>query len=253
MDSFSSTSAPPNLDNSPPITSLQMTQSVADRVVRALRHRLLLLHRSESEFYVLGATGNVYTVTLSLSPSCTCPDRVSPCKHILFILIRVLGVSLNDTCLRRRTLRPCQLSRLVRTPTSPESLARASIRETFHRMFLQSPNWQSCNNASGGMINVGQIENGITTTTSTCPICLDEMRHTQKIVACGTCRNGIHEECLLAWKRSNRRRSTTCVICRARWRNRVDQNTLYFNLSAYVIIEEDNDHVPQPNNSMCCD
>ncbi|KAG4392134.1 hypothetical protein GLYMA_04G084500v4 [Glycine max] len=101
------------------------SQPISDRIVRALRHRLRLLHRSGSTFFILGATGNVYTVTLSSSPSCTCPDRTTPCKHILFVLIRVLGVSLDDVCLRRRTPRPCQLQRLLGTPTLPEAVAGA--------------------------------------------------------------------------------------------------------------------------------
>lgn len=236
MESVSSTSTLSDPNHCPSNTRLQITQSVADRIVRALRHRLLLLHRSESEFYVLGATGNVYTVTLSLAPCCTCPDRIAPCKHILFVLIRVLGVSLDDTCLRRRTLRPCQLSRLISTPTSPESLARANIRDIFHRMFLQSRQ-----NMNAGRRTI-EIENG-----TTCPICLDEIGQDQKVVVCGTCRNPIHEECLLAWKRSRRRRSVTCVICRARWRNRANQDA-YLNLSAYVI----EDDVPEAA-SLCCD
>ncbi|CAI5508726.1 unnamed protein product, partial [Closterium sp. Naga37s-1] len=45
-------------------------------------------------FHVLGATGNVYTVTISQQPSCTCPDygNGNLCKHVLFVLLRVLHV-----------------------------------------------------------------------------------------------------------------------------------------------------------------
>ncbi|KAL2346948.1 hypothetical protein Fmac_000948 [Flemingia macrophylla] len=89
------------------------SQPISERIVRALRHRLWLLHRAGPTFFIFGATGNVYTVALSSTPSCTCPDRTTPCKHILFVLIRVLGVSLDDVCLRRRTLRPCQVQRLL--------------------------------------------------------------------------------------------------------------------------------------------
>lgn len=111
---------------------------IADRIVRALRHHLRLLHRLESKFFVLGATGNVYTVALSSTPSCTCPDRTTPCKHILFVFIRVLGVSLDDACLRRRNLRPCHVNRLLETPTAPGVLAGASVRERFHQLFFQA-------------------------------------------------------------------------------------------------------------------
>ncbi|KAI7993883.1 hypothetical protein LOK49_LG11G01733 [Camellia lanceoleosa] len=87
-----------------------------------------------------------------------------------------------------------------------------------------------------------EIEDG-----TSCPVCLDELGQGDKVVVCGTCRNPIHEECLLTWKRSSRRRSATCVICRARWRNRTDQEP-YLNLSAYV--SEDD---MAEENSLCCD
>ncbi|KAK7410387.1 hypothetical protein VNO78_01126 [Psophocarpus tetragonolobus] len=189
---------------------------ISDRIVRALRHRLWLLHRSGSSFFIFGATGNVYTVTLSNTPSCSCPDRTRPCKHILFVYIRVLGVSLDDVCLRRRSLRPCQLQRLLGTPSLPEAVAGGTLRQRFHQLF-GGPTRQQI-----------EIEVG-----ASCPVCLEEMEKQQNLVACGTCRNPIHEECLMRWKRSSGRRSASCVICRARWRDRVDQHN-YLNLSAYV-------------------
>ncbi|RID73255.1 hypothetical protein BRARA_B00417 [Brassica rapa] len=61
-------------------------QPVADRILRALRHRIRLLHRPNADtFHVLGVTSTL---------TCTCPDRKKPCKHMLFVLIRVLGIPL---------------------------------------------------------------------------------------------------------------------------------------------------------------
>ncbi|KAJ7965936.1 Mitogen-activated protein kinase kinase kinase 1 [Quillaja saponaria] len=218
MDSVASNSTPP--DNHHHRHRFKPSQPIADRIVRALRHQLRLLHRSESTFFILGATGNVYTVILSSTPSCTCPDRTTPCKHILFVLIRVLGVSLDDVCLRRRTLRSCQLSRLIDMPTLAEALAGASLRQRFHQLFFHS--------RQGCLRPVVEIEDG-----TTCPICLEEMGKEDRVVSCGTCKNPIHEECLVRWKRSRGRRSASCVICRARWRDRTEQDK-YLNLAAYV-------------------
>lgn len=64
------------------------------------------------------------------------------------------------------------------------------------------------------------------------------MNEEEKIAACFTCRNPIHEECLMAWKRSNsRRRSISCVLCRARWRDVRNEleGDKYLNLSPYII------------------
>lgn len=211
---------PPPPDNYRPRHRLRSPQAIADRIVRALHHHLRLLHRSECFFYVLGATGNVYKVTLSILPSCTCPDRTTPCKHILFVYIRVLGVPLDDGCLKRRTLRPCRLSRLLGTPTLPGALAGPRVRERFHQLFLQTRE-----DTSRPVVEIAE--------GTSCPVCLDEIEKEDKVVTCGTCRNPIHEECLLRWKRSRGRRSASCVICRARWRDRMDQEN-YLNLAAYV-------------------
>ncbi|RDX61181.1 Mitogen-activated protein kinase kinase kinase 1, partial [Mucuna pruriens] len=229
MDSIASNSnSPPNHNHHP---RFKPSQPISDRIVRALRHRLRLLHRSGSSFFVFGATGNVYTVTLSSTPSCTCPDRTTPCKHILFVFIRVLGVSLDDVCLRRRTLRPCQLQRLLGTPTLAEAVAGGTLRQRFHQLFL----------GGGSRRAKIEVEEG-----ATCPVCLEEMGKEQKLVACGTCRNPIHEECLMRWKRTRGRGATSCVICRARWRDRVEQDK-YLNLSAYV----SQDDMPQPADRLC--
>ncbi|XP_057739595.1 uncharacterized protein LOC130956566 [Arachis stenosperma] len=214
------------------------SQPISDRIVRALRHRLLLLHRSTTTFFVLGATANVYTVNLSSTPSCTCPDRTTPCKHILFVLIRVLGVPLDDACLRRRTLRPCQVQRLMAAPTLPEAVAGDALKQRFRQVFLEG---------GGSSLSSSSIE---TEEGATCPVCMEEMGKEEKLVACGTCRNPIHEECLMRWKRSSGRRSASCVICRARWRNRAEQDK-YVNLSAYV--SEDDDVMPPPSSSLCTD
>ncbi|KAI3729762.1 hypothetical protein L6452_18428 [Arctium lappa] len=207
-------------------------EPLTERVLRALEHRLRLLHRSNSDFFILGATGNVYTVSLSAAPSCTCPDRTTPCKHILFVYIRVLSVSLDDPCLWHRTLHPRQLTRLLSSPVSSDAVAGVAIRQRFHEMYLH----RAATHPDGKTPPV-LAEEG-----SMCPVCLEEMgRGDRKLVACATCKNPIHEECLLAWKRSSRRRSTSCVICRARWRDRTEQER-YINLSAYVS-EDENDQL----------
>ncbi|XP_057957407.1 uncharacterized protein LOC131150600 [Malania oleifera] len=199
------------------------SKPIADRISRALRHPLRLLHRFNSTFFVLGSTGNVYTVTLATAPSCTCPDPTNPCKHILFIFIRVLGVSVTDNRLRRRTLPPCHLTRLLATPTSPASLAGVRLRERFHQLFCQM-------RRPSPPQPVVEIKDG-----TVCPVCLEEMRSegAERVVACETCRNPIHMECQMMWKRSRRRRAASCVLCRARWRERADRE-MYVNLTAYM-------------------
>ncbi|KAM0968529.1 hypothetical protein ACFX13_017170 [Malus domestica] len=236
MESVASNSSPQNHRLAQrPRTRIIPTQPFADRILRALHHNLRLLHHRESNFSVLGATGNVYTVSLSATPSCTCPDRTTPCKHILFVFLRVLGLPLDDACLRRKTLRSCQVSRLLGLPMLPESLAAVSLRERFHQLFFQE------SSSTTRPRHDLEIEEG-----RSCPICLEEMAgREERVVACGACRNPIHEECLMKWKRSSGRRSANCVICRARWKdiNRIMEQDKYLNLAAYYATNHDQDDI----------
>ncbi|CAN6177860.1 unnamed protein product [Urochloa humidicola] len=219
------------------------TRRVANRIIRALQHQLRLLHRAGAEFFVLGATGNVYTVTLSASPACTCPDPAAPCKHILFVLLRVLGLSLDEACVWRHTLRPCQVARLVGTPTFPGARAGARAREKFHQLWSARP-----------AAAVGQREAAAAAAPArpldgaACPVCLEDMApaaQQQAVLTCRTCRNAVHAECFARWKRSRARRAATCVVCRSRWRqpNRREQEEKeqYMNLAAYMNDDRDGD------------
>lgn len=224
--SSASTSAIPAPPQYPP-------EPLTERVLRALEHRLRLLHRANSEFFILGATGNVYTVNISSAPSCSCPDRTTPCKHILFVYIRVLSVSLDDPCLWLQTLDPHQVASLLSAPISIDAVAGVAIRQRFQEMYTHRAVTHPDGKAPPVVAEQGSM----------CPVCLEDMGGGEKkLVACATCKNPIHEECLLAWKRSSRRRSTSCVICRARWRDRAEQEK-YINLSAYVSEDENtSDH-----------
>lgn len=216
------------------------TRRVANRIIRALQHQLRLLHRAGADFFVLGATGNVYTVTLSTTPACTCPDPAVPCKHILFVLLRVLGLSLDEACVWRQTLRPCQVARLVGTPTYPGVLAGARARERFHQLWSARP-------ASKATDGRQEASSGRPLDGAACPVCLEEMAPAtppqgggpavaQAILTCRTCRNAVHAECFARWKRSRSRRAATCVVCRSRWRqpNREQEQEQYMNLAAYM-------------------
>ncbi|KAL9279165.1 putative transferase chromatin regulator PHD family [Arabidopsis thaliana] len=237
-----------------------LAQPVADRILRALRHRIRLLHRPNAgTFHVLGATCNVYTVTLMATPTCTCPDRKKPCKHILFVLIRVLGIPLDDKCLRQRRLRPCLLFHLFSAPTRPDCLASFRLQQRFLQLFpatTSQPGYTTNISSS-----TSKMENEVDEEPATCPICLDDIIAIENVdggngggkeketavVKCRVCKNKVHDECMLAWRKSRGRRPAICVVCRARWpANRSSKNpnvgdnnenchgNCYLNLAPYV-------------------
>ncbi|XP_054792316.1 uncharacterized protein LOC129316629 [Prosopis cineraria] len=196
-----------------------------------------LLYLSHSTFFLLGVTGNVYTVTLSIFPSCSCPNPVTPYKHILFVLIRVLRVSLDNVRVLQSSLFLPKLHCLLQLPTSPDALADAALRQRFHQLFF-SRNRQRCSDNV-----VVEVENG-----TSCLICLGEMKkedQIQKLVACGTCQNAIHKQCFLRWKGSKvNNRVIRCVICRAPWNNNEDYDQhRYLNLSAYTLQRNHHQHL----------
>ncbi|KAJ4769945.1 Mitogen-activated protein kinase kinase kinase 1 [Rhynchospora pubera] len=218
----------------------ESAQHVADRIIRALEHQLRLLHRDGPHFYILGSTGNVYTVALAAVPSCTCPDRSNPCKHILFVLLRVLNLTFDEASVWRRSIRPCELARFLALPTASDVLAGPRARAMFLRM-LSGANQQGRELPD---VTVLRQEGAV------CPVCLDEMTTGQglRLVTCGTCGNSVHGECFDRWKRSRGRRGVSCVVCRARWRERRDGGS-YVNLSVYV--SGDEEPVPEGNEGFC--
>ncbi|GKD87749.1 mitogen-activated protein kinase kinase kinase 1, partial [Tanacetum coccineum] len=140
-------------------------ESLTERVLRALEHRLRLLHRANSDFFILGATGNVYTVNISSAPSCSCPDRTTPCKHILFVYIRVLSVSLDDPCLWLQTLNPSQVASLLSAPIALDAVAGVVIRQRFQEMYTH----RAVTHPDGKVPPVVAEEG------SMCPVCLEDM------------------------------------------------------------------------------
>eukprot|EP00878_Enallax_costatus_P008630 GHUV01009023.1.p1 GENE.GHUV01009023.1~~GHUV01009023.1.p1 ORF type:complete len:344 (+),score=82.61 GHUV01009023.1:103-1134(+) len=100
--------------------SAQPSQAIYQRIQRALPgsgHRMFLINTKElapagapggrsQEFAVLGATGNVYNVTISRHPHCTCPDHAKGnlCKHILFVMLRVLKLATDNPLVWQKAL-----------------------------------------------------------------------------------------------------------------------------------------------------
>lgn len=118
---------------------------------------------------------------------------------------------------------------------SNKAIAGASIRERFHQLFFQERQSAGTSTSNANQQSL-KIEDG-----TLCPVCLEEMTLQEKLIACATCNNLIHDECMTAWKKSSRRRSTSCVICRARWKSAREREDpiKYLNLSAYVSNQDD--------------
>ena len=175
------------------------------RNTRALTQRILLtgtevLEDGDVEFSILGSTGTPYTVMLCHDPSCSCPDFTSrqvKCKHILFVLRRVLCVS--ESMARRNFFSRSEIEQMLkRAPTSvlpPGSHAPPEKVKVAARPI--QPDDQ-------------------------CPICYESMRPGETFVYCNVmCGNNIHQGCYERWFRFRRDvqglPTPECPMCRQPW------------------------------------
>ncbi|XP_026442080.1 uncharacterized protein LOC113341408 [Papaver somniferum] len=183
---------------------------------------LRLLHRSAAYFFILGSTGNVYTVRLSRIPTCNCPDSAFPCKHILFVYTRVLNLPY-----RGGDCTASLLTAVINTKASaPETLASARLRNRFHHLFLMSkvgpqvgpspPMVKLGDDATCSfdgcivpfMVNGNQSDSEATEDEDA-----DEDNQDWGIVQCGTCRTVGHKECLAFSSTFRGLKVLTCMIC----------------------------------------
>jgi hypothetical protein len=194
------------------------TPDVIQRIQRALQQRMYLIEQVDlsdesglaKKFVVLGSTGNVYEVIIDKRPRCSCPDceRGHLCKHIIFVILKVLRVP-ND---------------------SPIVYQKALLQSELHQIFESSQNISPQITASDTVISAYKQTIGIVDERESlksghsenheyeeedCPICFEPIliKGREIIEKCRTCRKSVHRECLLKWLL----RTPSCCYCRADW------------------------------------
>jgi hypothetical protein len=170
---------------------------------RALTQRLTVLSRErcgsdhvpEEKVIVAGSTGNVYTVSIGLVPSCDCPHakKGHQCKHIIYVMLRVL---------KAREDVAYQLA-----------LVSSELREVIKNA-PPIPGVET--NGKDGTEKDGEDDNR-KPIEGECPICYDELGGMEAIVYCkASCGNNVHKDCMQKWI-SISRGQATCPYCRAKW------------------------------------
>lgn len=181
---------------------------MTSRKYRGLTQKLFLIESknindTKKEYIVMGLTGNVYTVSIQNTPMCTCPDnkyRHNRCKHIFFILLRVMHSKEVD-------------------------VARFSDSD-LKDMFLNSPVVQNSlkvrdyqlsdyKNKQAVDIKGGVVQRHMEVDDE-CPVCLELLSDGGELVYCkALCGNSIHKQCFEMWDRSQN--ETSCIFCRTKW------------------------------------
>ncbi|KAJ3997344.1 hypothetical protein F5050DRAFT_1569589 [Lentinula boryana] len=196
--------------------------------------RIYLIERNrennalKEEFIVQGSTGNVYTVTIHNVPHCNCPDHQKGhhCKHLLFILLKVLQIPQSSNYWYQRALLTDELSDIFSAAPPPPQL-RGS--------FIANQNvvgaWREATGRGPTLTHtkssISDDSRRIPASGDDCPICYDKMNDEEldlsgleKILEwCNSCHNPVHKECWNQWRTTKQRQdqSLTCVYCRSGW------------------------------------
>ncbi len=205
------------------------------RKERGLTEKMFLIEYVQTDlefhkkFIVMGATGNVYDVTITNKPTCTCPDyknRQKRCKHIYFVLMKVMKIDQNNTqgIFSNKTLK--LLFNNIPDITS-NLIVNRRIKEKYDKLTAKENS------------QIEEEKEDLTkvksdATEDICPICLESLKDGGKLVFCkNSCGKYIHEECFKMWCLKN---EAKCVFCRHPWpksflgETNKNKNSEYINL-----------------------
>ncbi|KIK07088.1 hypothetical protein K443DRAFT_673661 [Laccaria amethystina LaAM-08-1] len=201
-------------------------QNIQDRVGRVMSQRFFMIERRrnggelQEEFSVLGSTSNVYTVTIGRKPKCNCPDTIrgNHCKHIMFVLLKVLQVPQTSNLWYQKGLLTSELETIfARAPLAPNDVTNPRVREAYDRA-LGRP---STSTAPAAAPESSAGKKRIPGPEDDCPVCYDGMEGVAEasLVFCDECGNALHQECFAQWRQTsqNQGKALTCVWCRSPW------------------------------------
>ncbi|KAK3171139.1 hypothetical protein OEA41_003223 [Lepraria neglecta] len=159
--------------------------SYLEKLNRATTQRMFVVDRTrggtdeipEETIDMAGTTGNIYNITISRLPSCTCPDnqKGNQCKHIVYVLHNVLK--------------------------APEHLQYqlAFLSSELREIFAAAPTPASSETSADADSPSNRKE-----VSGNCPICFTEFEpETEEIVWCkAACGNNLHKTCFEQWAKS---------------------------------------------------
>jgi len=204
------------VEKRPRIWRNKAPKTYTDRLWRAISQRMFVLDRKRDAVTILptssspsllvpseditvaGSTGNIYTVTISSIPSCTCPDarKGNQCKHIIYSLVQVLKA-------------PPELQYQL-------SFLPSELEDIFAKAPLPSETLSADDKDADHPSNRKPVED------ADCPICFCNMSkeedETGALVWCkAVCGNNVHKACFAQWDKAQAGELVRCVFCRTPW------------------------------------
>jgi divalent metal cation (Fe/Co/Zn/Cd) transporter len=174
----------------PPASFLvKLERAQTQRMIVVGRTRKTIADAPAEDIDIVGSTGNIYTVTISHLPSCTCPDSLkgNECKHKVYALHTVLKA-------------PSHLQYQL-----------ALLTSELQKIFSDAPPIPTA---------VAEDLNGRRKPTDgECPICYMELdEESNELVWCkAQCGHNLHKSCFDQWAKSQGAREVRCVYCRTPW------------------------------------
>ncbi|CRG85488.1 hypothetical protein PISL3812_02542 [Talaromyces islandicus] len=178
-------------------------QSYLEKLDRARTQKMFVLRRTrggtakvpEEKVDMVGTTGNLYTVTISSQPSCSCPDakKGNQCKHIVYVLVNVLKA--REDLQYQLAFLSSELQEIFESapPIKPAGISSVDTDDPGHRKPIEGD----------------------------CPICFMEFdAQNEQIVWCkAACGNNIHKTCFNQWAATSGKGKVQCVYCRSEWQS----------------------------------
>ncbi len=190
---------------------------VISRIHRAISQRLYLVNQEDvsneesglcRKYAVLGSTGNVYDVLIGKLPHCSCPDcgKGRLCKHIIFVMVKVLQVSQNSEYVYQNALLQTELAEIFASaPQSAASVVQA--KKEVIKAYKKSIGAEEDDEKEVVVELVEKLPEG------DCPVCFEDLNGGEALDSCATCRNFIHRDCLKMWLAVQE----SCCYCRGKW------------------------------------
>ena len=181
----------------------QASRGGAASVVTMLRsERIMLLAQDELVFRLLGDSGTVYIVVLGTHPTCACAafsyrfargSQTAVCKHLAFVLVKVLSMPANHYLLHQTAWLSWELAYWLARPRGGVTASRP-VLEAF-----------------------GLVPPRVLDYDGVCPVCRDPFEDGEATSRCAACRVLFHSSCVAAYNSSQLPAQPLCAACRAPW------------------------------------
>jgi hypothetical protein len=185
-----------------------MSQATRERLARALSQRLFLISQAqtsdvERSYSVLGSTGNVYRVTIGSRNSCTCPDasRGNLCKHVLFVLVRVLKIPADNPLSHQRIFSEDERRDifLLAPPPPAQVLAEQRVRQELAKLEGRPDDAAAAVAAAAPAAPEAKRVEQRPTAGLECPVCYEDFGDESTVFCQFSCGQSVHAECFKRW------------------------------------------------------